>query len=241
MRKRRRKVIPFAGEGECNRPANELVSNLKSYPHAFVIACVTDRRIKAERAWAIPYKLQERVGSFEFDDLYEIKKEELADYFNEPNSLHFLSQEMPNCVHSAIRIIGDQYDGDASKMWSGRPSSATVVYRFLQIHGVGLKIATMAANILVRGFKIKFKDYYSIDMSADVHVKRVFHRLGLTEKKASPEEIIYRARGFYPEFPGLLDSPCWNIGRDWCRPRNPKCGQCYMKSVCPSAGKLGEI
>ena len=31
--------------------ANALVANLERYPHGAVIACIMDRRIKAERAW----------------------------------------------------------------------------------------------------------------------------------------------------------------------------------------------
>ena len=92
----------------------------------------------------------------------------------------------------------------------------------------------MASNILARNFKVKFKDYYSIDISADVHIKRVFHRLGLTSKSASTEEVIYKARALHPEFPGVLDFPCWEIGRSWCRPQKPTCEECYMGEVCPS-------
>ncbi len=235
MQKRRRKVISFTGD-DCDRPADELASDLKNYPHAFVIGCVVDRQIPAKRAWAIPCRLKERIGSFDFAKLYGMKKEEWFHHFNVPDSLHRYKEKMPKCVYDAIQIIGDVYDGDASKMWSGRPPSATVVYRFLQIHGVGPKIATMAANILARDFKIRFKDYYSIDISVDVHIRRVFYRLGLTKKSASSDEITYKARELHPEFPGLLDFPCWNIGKNWCKPRNPKCGQCYMNPVCPKTG-----
>ncbi|RMF00953.1 MAG: iron-sulfur cluster loop, partial [Alphaproteobacteria bacterium] len=98
------------------------------------------------------------------------------------------------------------------------PSSAMVVYRFLEFSGVGPKIATMAANILARSFKIPMADYYSIDISADVHVKRVFERLGLVDADPSVDQVIYRARSLNPEFPGLLDYPCWDIGRKWCKP-----------------------
>ena len=42
-----------------------------------------------------------------------------------------------------------------------------MVYRFLEFNGVGPKIASMAANILAREFKIPFADYFSIDISAE--------------------------------------------------------------------------
>lgn len=71
--------------------------------------------------------------------------------------------------------------------------SAEVVLRFLQFRGVGPKIATMATNILAREFKVPFADYYSVDVSADVHVRRVFHRLGLVRDSATLEDIIYCA------------------------------------------------
>jgi len=98
-------------------------------------------------------------------------------------------------------------------IWANRPASAEVIYRFLEFRGVGPKIATMAANGLARHLKIPFSDYFSIDVSADVHVRRVFARLGLTGRGDTIEAVIYRARVLHPEFPGLLDLPAWEIGR----------------------------
>lgn len=37
---------------------NELVSDLNKFPHAFVLACVMDRQITAERVWGIPYEIK---------------------------------------------------------------------------------------------------------------------------------------------------------------------------------------
>jgi endonuclease III len=87
-------------------------------------------------------------------------------------------------IHDALGIIADKYHGDAGRIWAGTPSSADVVYRFLELPGVGVKIATMAANILARELKVPFSDYYSIDISPDRHVRRVFARLGLARECA---------------------------------------------------------
>jgi len=54
--------VPFAVKVE----ADQLVKDINGHPHAFVIACLMDRVGKAERAWGIPYELQQRLGSFEF-------------------------------------------------------------------------------------------------------------------------------------------------------------------------------
>lgn len=211
-----------------------LLNDLEQFPHAFVIACVMDRQIKAELAWAIPYKLKQRIGDFDFATLYDLSEEQTKSYLNSPSPLHRFPDKMSECLYSVIQVIGDKYGGDASLIWSDTPSSADIIYRFLQIHGVGPKIATMATNILARNFQIEFKDYYAIDISADVHVKRVFHRLGLTEQSASTDEVIYKARALHPEFPGLLDFPCWEVGRRWCRPKTTSCSECYLGGVCPS-------
>lgn len=212
-----------------------LLNDLERYPHAFVTACVMDRQVKAELAWQIPFKLQERLGTFRFKDLRALNYRDIKTAFAKPTPLHRFTATMAKCFFEAIRHIGNVYEGDASKLWAGKPSSAIVVYRFLQLHGVGPKIATMAVNILARNFKVKFADYYSVDVSADAQVRRVFERLNLTNKGATEQEIIYKARSLNPEFPGLLDFPAWEIGRNWCRPRKPDCDSCYMKTVCPSS------
>ena len=100
---------------------------------------------------------------------------------------------------------------------------------------MGPKIATMAVNLLARNFKVQFADYYSVDISADGHVRRVFGRLGLCAPDAEVEQIIYKARALYPKFPGIMDVASWEIGRQWCGMHTCRCHECYMNDLCPSA------
>jgi len=215
--------------------ADTLLNDLAGHPHAFVLACIMDRQIKAELAWVIPFRIGQRLNDFSFAGLRKLSLEEVQRLMSEPSPLHRFVKEMSMNFHAAVQRIGDAYSGDASRIWSGRPSSADVIYRFLGFRGVGPKIATMATNILAREFKVLFSDYYSIDVSADVHVKRVFARLGLCSSDASVEEVVYRARALHPEFPGLMDLPAWKIGREWCRPKHPLCTECVVQDVCPTA------
>lgn len=215
--------------------ADRLLNDLSDNPHAFVLASVMDRQIKAERAWIIPFRFMEKLGSFSMDILLKQSESDVRRLMTEPEPLHRFVDKMATFFFRAVQRIGQQYNSNASLIWTDKPSSATVVYRFLEFEGVGPKIASMAVNILAREFKIDFSDYFSIDISADVHVRRVFGRLGLTSPHASVDQLIFRARGLRPEFPGLMDFPTWEIGRNWCRPRNCDCDGCYMNDLCPSA------
>jgi endonuclease III len=215
--------------------ADALLNNLRHYPHAFVIGCLMDRQWKSEKCWLVPFRFKERLGSFEFDDLKALSTIRVRSLFVRPPPLHRMKERMADVFYSAIQAIGEKYSGNASHIWKGRPTSATIVRRFLEFNGAGPKIATMAANILVRDFKIAVSDKYSIDLSADIQVRRTFERLGLIRKGASNEELLYTARELNPDYPGVFDLAAWEIGRKWCRPRTRLCDECYMKGLCPTA------
>jgi endonuclease-3 len=222
--------IHFSGMPEADR----LTNDLDHYPHAFVLACLMDRQMPAERCWQIPYYIKEKIGGFEFSRLSALSKEETVKLMRFPQPLHRFPELMGEIFFEAVQHIEQKYSGDASRIWAGKPSSATLVRRFLEFKGAGQKIATMAANLLVREFKIEVSDKYFIDVSLDVHVRRVLKRLTLVPVDATNEIFLYTAREMNPQYPGVIDLACWEIGHNWCRPRNPICESCYMNSVCPT-------
>jgi len=214
-----------------HKEANDLVVDINDYPHAYVIACIMDKQIKAERAWEIPYRIKQEIGSFEINDLANTPLEDYTNMFNE-GGFHRFNDIMAKCAYDAIQKIVNDYDGNAANLWNDHPSSAQVVSRFLEFNGAGIKISTMAANILARELKVEFQDYYSIDISPDVHVKRVLHRMGYLPSNPSVDQTIYKARELNPTFPGIIDSTLFDIGREYCRPTNPNCTDCIINSEC---------
>jgi endonuclease-3 len=227
---------PFSDD----RKAKALIDDIEGRPHAFLLACIADRQVKADIAWQLPLRLSERIGGFSFGRLRRLSEDDFRRYMAEPPRLHRFYDKMAKNLFAAIQRIDRNYRGDAARIWSDRPGSAELVYRLLQFRGVGPKIATMTANILVRWFRVPVRDRMSIDISADVQVRRLFQRLGLVQDEAGVDEVIYRARMIHPKYPGLLDLTCWDIGRRWCRPKRPKCDECDMRALCPRVGVVDQ-
>lgn len=220
-------IVHFTG----NNKMDLYLNDLENYPHAYVLACLMDRQIKAERAWRIPFIVSEKIGTKNLIELSTVNLNEYISLF-ESEKLHRFNKVMAEIFYTAVLKIKNDYKNNASKIWSNNPSSASVVYRFLEFKGSGIKISTMAANILARQFKIPFSDYYSIDISPDVHIKRVMKRIGYVPENSDNDMIIYKARELNPEFPGIIDFSCWEIGRNWCKPNNPDCKNCIVKNDC---------
>ena len=210
---------------------DKYLNDLDNFPHFFVLACIMDRQMKAENAWKIPHYISKEIGSPNFKSFANLTLSETHEIFNEHN-LHRFKNIMAICFYQAVQRILHEYNGYASRIWRDDLSSITIMRRFLQFDGAGVKIASMATNILIREFKLPIKDKSYIDISPDIHVRRVFTRLGFIHKHATNEDLIYCARSLYPDYPSVFDLPTWEVGRNWCKPNNPDCNNCYLNTHC---------
>lgn len=93
----------------------------------------------------------------------------------------------------------------------------------------------MATRILGMDLNVPIRNWSEMDVSVDEMIQRVFPRAGLSTTN-NPQEIIECACQLSPSFPGALDYPCWDIGRTWCKPQDPNCGECYISEACPKVG-----
>jgi len=53
--------------------------------------------------------------------------------------------------------------------------------------------------------------------------------------------MVVAARALYPDRPGALDLPAWDIGRRWCRPAAPDCPACPLNRACPRYAAFGSL
>jgi endonuclease III len=141
-------------------------------------------------------------------------------------------EKVPVWISSAARRVLDDYNGDCANIWNDRPTAATLQRRLDAFAGIGQKKAAMAVEILERHLRVPLTRLDGSDVAYDVHIRRVFLRAGLVDLD-DRRAIVNAARRLHPERPGALDNPAWHIGRRWCRPIDPHCGECILATVCP--------
>ena len=138
--------------------------------------------------------------------------EELEQDIRSIGFYHMKAKNIIACCRSLLADFGGEVPSELSELTS--------------LAGVGRKTANV-----IRG------NIYNIpSIVVDTHVKRISRKLGLTREE-EPEKVEYDLMKVLPEDHWIL----WNIhiitlGRTICTARSPRCGQCFLKEVCPSAG-----
>jgi hypothetical protein len=216
--------------------ADRLLNDLEDHPHAFLLASLGLRQIKPERAWLLPYLVRERLGSFEMEALTPLSEADWLALLRNVDRQNRTPVTTARSMHRGVTRIEASYGGDASRVWSDRPTSATLLRRLLEFYGSGPKIAGNVAHTLVGDFHIELADYRNIDITTDAYMRRVMGRLGFVDPDAEPDVVVYTARELSPEFPGIFDVALRDGVRMVCLPHSPGCPSCRLVDLCPSAG-----
>ena len=206
---------------------------IKEDPFAFALAGVLDRGTKAELIWTIPYYIKKQLGALNPHFFANASIEDLEEIFRKlPKKPRYMNAA-PYTVRGLSEIIVNECNGHTQRLWENKSSKA-VKATFERIHGVGPGIASMIILLLERWFRVHFDDidHRNMDVKPDVHIIRVFQRLGFISESNS-NSALEAARRLNPDYPGALDSPAWVIGRNWCTAFLTQCNRCPVNDVCP--------
>jgi endonuclease-3 len=207
--------------------ADELV---KASPRAFLFGVLFTQGVPAQRAWAGPWLLKERLGHLDLERLAAERGEVDAAVCARP-ALHRFKHTIAGWVSDMAARLLECYGGDPATIWAPGSTVAEVSERLAAFPGIGRKKAAMAVEILRRHFGVEMEGVEEGTVAYDVHVRRVFLRSGLVDVD-TPDAVAAAARDACPEAPGTLDLPAWLVGRQWCRPRAPRCQECRLGDVC---------
>jgi uncharacterized HhH-GPD family protein len=126
--------------------ANELLSRS---PLALLIAMLLDQQVTLEKAFSAPLDLVRRLGHEPTAaELAEFDPDRLAAIFSERPALHRYPRAMAARVQEMARLIVDQYDGDAARLWESAGTGAELLKRVAALPGFGAQKAQIFVALL---------------------------------------------------------------------------------------------
>jgi|GEM_PF-3044753 len=85
--------------------------------NAFLFGLISDQSVKAELAWSLSYRLQERLGYFDLKRmLSELDTSKLETIIKEKPALHRYPANVAKYLYSACELIERKYGGKAGRV-----------------------------------------------------------------------------------------------------------------------------
>ena len=114
-------------------------------PFALLMGFAIDQQVPVQKAFAGPLALKERVGTL---DPKKLAKLDLEPAFREKPAIHRFPGSMAGRVQELAAVVVEDYDGDASRIWSEAADSADLKKRLGALPGFGQMKITALASVL---------------------------------------------------------------------------------------------
>lgn len=191
-----------------NQPQSEFVKLMEEFhnPYLVLICCILSLRTNDRTTYPASLRMLELAKTPK-----EMKNVSLADLEKAIYPVGFYSNKAKQIIELS-RIIDEELGGVV-------PDTIEDLCKF---NGVGRKTANL---VLAKGYNIPA-------ICVDVHVHRIFNRLGLIKTK-NPEETEFALREQLPVKYWLdINTILVTHGQNVCKPVNPKCGECPISDYC---------
>jgi endonuclease III related protein len=137
-------------------------------------------------------------------------------------------------LRSFLKVLVEEYGGDLRRLYAGE--TAAVRPRLLAINGVGPETAD--SMLLYAGGHHRFV--------VDAYTRRIFHRHRWIGADAGYDDLQRLCESVLDQKPPSERLDYWQdyhaqlvfVGKEFCRPRQPRCAKCPLKSLLPKSAKL---
>lgn len=193
---------------EAKQPQSEFVKLMDSFkdPYLVLIACILSLRTNDRTTYPATLRMLKLAKTPE--KMMNVSEDDLAKAIY---PVGFYKNKAGQIIELS-RLIVEKYDGKV-------PDSIDELCKF---RGVGRKTANL---VMTLGFGVPA-------ICVDVHVHRIFNRLGYVKTK-TPEETEFALREKLPvKYWIPVNSLLVTHGQNVCKPINPKCDICPIKKFC---------
>ncbi|MDN5724317.1 MAG: Fe-S cluster assembly protein HesB [Propionibacteriales bacterium] len=118
-------------------------------PNALLIGMVLDQQDRLEKAFAGPYVIAERLGgSLDVARIAEMSTDEFVALCSERPAVHRFPGSMAKRIQQVCRVLVDEFDGDASRIWSTAETGLEVRRAIASLPGFGAQKAAIFTALL---------------------------------------------------------------------------------------------
>lgn len=193
---------------EAKQPQSDFVKLMDSFedPYLVLISCILSLRTNDKTTYPATLRMLELGRTPKDFANVDLEKLEKAIY-----PVGFYTNKARQIKELSRELVED-YDSKTPETIDG----------LLKFNGVGRKTANL---VVARGFQ-------KPAICVDVHVHRIFNRLGYIKTK-NPEETEFSLREKLPKQYWIeINTLIVTHGQNVCKPINPKCGECPISAYC---------
>lgn len=193
---------------DAKQPKSDFVGLMDSFnnPYLVLIACILSLRTNDKTTYPATLRMLKLA-----DNPHDMKNIRVEDLAKAIYPVGFYENKAKKIIELS-RIIDEELDGKC-------PDEIEELIKF---NGVGRKTANL---VLSRGFN-------KPAICVDVHVHRIFNRLGYVKTK-TPEETEFALREKLPIKHWIdINTLMVTHGQNCCKPQRPNCKECPIEEFC---------
>ena len=128
---------------------------LNTNPLALLLGMLLDQQVPMEWAFIGPYLLMERMGGLDAGVIAAMPEEEFLVICKGPRAIHRFWGSMGKRVQAVCRVIVDEYDGDASRIWTDANDGADLRTRLEALPGFGAEKSRIFIALLAKRMGVR--------------------------------------------------------------------------------------
>jgi uncharacterized HhH-GPD family protein len=132
--------------------ADELLTD---NPYALLIGMMLDQQYPMEHAFLGPQKVVGRFGSFDPAAIAAADPEEFAALCATTPAIHRFPGSMAARLQEIARIVVEQYDGDASRLWTEATDGKDLLKRIQALPGFGAQKAKIFTALVAKQLDVR--------------------------------------------------------------------------------------
>jgi uncharacterized HhH-GPD family protein len=128
---------------------------LSDNPFALLVGMLLDQQYPMEHAFRGPAKILERFGTLDPRAIAEADPEEFAALCATAPAIHRYPGSMAQRVQALARVVVDEYDGQADRLWEGVAHGKELMRRLQGLPGYGKQKAQIFTALLAKQLDVR--------------------------------------------------------------------------------------